>query len=127
MAEAIDITELGELLRRVRKQRGLTLKDVFDETGIKIPTLSRIERGSCQEIKSTTLVTLTAWLGVPLERLVENPPKATFSKKKREDTPEVVELHLRADPNLDKGTATILAKMFRAAYEQALNEQPKKR
>jgi len=32
-------------------------------------------------------------------------------------TPDVVELHLRADKNLDKRTALALAKMFRAAYD----------
>ena len=37
-------------------------------------------------------------------------------------TPDAVELHLRADKNLDSKTAELLIKMFRAAYTQAASE-----
>lgn len=118
MAERIDVARLGELLRRVRLQRGLTLRGVKEATGISIATLSRIERGAAKDLKSPTLLTLTTWLGTAVERLRERPAVVAPAGRVAEDTPEIVELHLRADKKLDKKTATALSRMFRVAYEE---------
>jgi transcriptional regulator with XRE-family HTH domain len=114
MANQLDIVSLGERLKKIRIQREKTLKDVLEDTGISIATLSRIERGEAKEIESETLLSLVRWMDVSLE--IFN--KSFKSPSTKKSTPDVVELHLRADKNLNPETATILAKMFRATYEQ---------
>jgi len=118
MPHQSDLSSLGERLRKVRQQRSKTLKEVFEETGISIPTLSRIERGDANNIESKTLLTLGQWMNVSLDILSNH----ALTKESKKSTPDVVELHLRADKNLEPQTATLLAKMFRATYEQAVNK-----
>jgi hypothetical protein len=45
------------------------------------------------------------------------PPKIP-GRKAPANTPEAVELYLRADKNLEPRTAALLAEMFKAAYEK---------
>lgn len=119
MPEGIDVGQLGERLRRVRIQRQLTLREVAEETGISVPSLSRIERGSAKEFKSGTLLSLARWLGVDINDLSGSPPPVKRRGGKIiEATPDVVELHLRADRKLDRKSATALANLFRLAYEK---------
>lgn len=125
MAEGIDIARLGERLRRVRLQRGLTLREVKDATGISVSTLSRIERGASKDLDSATLLTLAEWMGMPVEKLKDKPAPVVRSGKVVEETPDIVELHLRADKKLDQKTAAALSNLFRTAYDQ-LRKQGKK-
>lgn len=126
MAESIDVVRLGERLRRVRSQRGLTLREVADETKISIPTLSRIERGGANELESSTLLAISKWLGSPVETLADRPLPQPPGAQQPVETPEVVELYLRADKKLSKKTATALANMFRTAYEALAEEEREK-
>ncbi|MGH9344239.1 MAG: hypothetical protein ACRD19_10810 [Terriglobia bacterium] len=41
-------------------------------------------------------------------------------------TPQIIELHLRADPRLNPKTAKALASMFRIAYEQMAQQKNRK-
>jgi hypothetical protein len=41
-----------------------------------------------------------------------------------ESLPDVVEAHLRADHSLDPAAAAMLARIFRAGYQQALRTPP---
>jgi hypothetical protein len=41
-----------------------------------------------------------------------------------EDTPQAVEVHLRADPKLDPRTAQALAEGFRIMYEHFTQDEP---
>lgn len=119
-ADAIDVQRLGERLRRTRKKQGLTLQDVANETGVSVATVSRVERGGSKDIDSSTLVALSNWLGTPAEKFSEAaapPPPPRKTQVRSEATPDVIELYLRADKNLDRDTAVALGKMFRAAYE----------
>jgi transcriptional regulator with XRE-family HTH domain len=118
MPEQPELSALGERLRKVRQQRSKTLKEVFEETGISIPTLSRIERGDANNIESKTLFMLGQWMKLSLDVLSNN----VLPKENKKSTPDLVELHLRADKNLEPQTATLLAKMFRATYEQVVNK-----
>jgi len=123
MPEGIDIVRLGERLRRTRVQRNKTLEEVKQETGVSVPTLSRIERGAAKDLESGTLLALTKWIGTSAEKFGDTAqPPAVRGGKVSEDVPEILELHLRADRKLDKKTATLLAKMFRTAYETACSE-----
>jgi transcriptional regulator with XRE-family HTH domain len=124
MPEGIDVARFGEQLRRVRQKRGKTLEDVSNETNVTIPTISRIERGAAKELRSGTLLALSAWMGASPENFQDNPPTVAHRGKPQE-TPDIVELHLRADKRLDKQTATTLARMFRAAYDELSKRNPK--
>jgi transcriptional regulator with XRE-family HTH domain len=123
MEAEFNLVRFGERLREVRTKRKMTLKDVSEATRISVPTLSRVERGEAKEVESKTLFVLSAWAGLPLELFQE---KSGIQKTKNESrqlsTPDAVELHLRADKNLNSKTAELLVKMFRAAYEQAASE-----
>jgi transcriptional regulator with XRE-family HTH domain len=127
MPEGIDVERLGQRLRRVRKQKDLTLNDLFEATGISVATLSRIENGGSKEVDARTLVTLAEWMGLkPAYFKSDAMPPLPKTASSVDSTPEVVELYLRADKNLDKETAVLLSKMFRTAYE-SLAKEPKKK
>ncbi len=118
MSPGIDVAQFGEQLRRVRLKRKKTLEEVSDQTGVPVPTLSRIERGAAKDIKSKTLLALSGWIGTSVERLQEKPAPVVHRGKLVPETPDIVELHLRADKRLDQRTAMVLARMFRAAYDE---------
>lgn len=123
MPEGIDIIRFGERLKRTRVQRDQTLEEVKIETGVSVPTLSRIERGAAKELESGTLLALAKWMGTSAEKFGDAAaPPGIRGAKVSEHLPEIVELHLRADRKLDKRTATVLGKMFRTAYETACHE-----
>jgi transcriptional regulator with XRE-family HTH domain len=118
------------LLRRKRERDNLTLKDVADRTGLKIPTISRVERGAAQDLESGTFLTLANWLDLEPKDLLEGEPlplPPVAKSKVTHTTPDVVELYLRADKDLDKTTATALSTMFRTAYEMMSKRMPAKR
>ncbi len=126
MAESIDVVRLGERLRRVRLQRALTLRQVADATKLSVPTLSRIERAGSNDLEGGTLLALSEWLDAPVEELMDKTPPKTPGGTGARDTPEIVELYLRADKKLDKKTASALARMFRTAYETLVARSEKR-
>lgn len=103
-----------ELVRRrlaqARKRRTLSLRAVAEATDISAATLSRFE-GHKGNPDLDTLSKLVDWL--------ELDPAAVFRAPLSEpvDTPEMVEVHLRADPKLDPRTAQALAEGFRSMYD----------
>lgn len=117
MADGVNVKLLGEHLRRTRKERKLRLVQVHLQTGVSVASLSRIERGGSEEISSATLIKLCDWMKQPVEVFKENPEVPTRLRR-TQSTPDLVELHLRADRKLDKTTADALAAMFRTAYER---------
>src|SRR5690606_32059405 len=67
------ITEqLGRRLRTIRTQRGRTLAEVEDETGISVSTLSRLESGG-RRATVDLLLPLARVYGVTLDELVGAP------------------------------------------------------
>ena len=125
MAENIDIAYLAERLRATRRERGKTLQDVAAEVGVSIATLSRIERGETRGVEGDTLLALAKWLKLPPDHLQKPRLQPTSSRvaSPAPSTPDVIELHLRADPNLKPATAKALAEMFRIAYEQIARQK----
>jgi transcriptional regulator with XRE-family HTH domain len=101
---------VSERLRRARKQKNLSLRDVANEISVSPSTLSRIERGAQPDL--ATLNKLIDWLGI--ER------SAVFRSRPRDPrpVPKQVEVLLRADKNLDPKTAKTLAKIFGTAYKE---------
>jgi transcriptional regulator with XRE-family HTH domain len=110
-----------ELVRRrlaqARKRQDLSLRAVADATGISAATLSRFEsRKGNPDIE--TLSKLIDWL--ELDRGDVFGASAAAPR----DTPEAVEVHLRADPKLDPKTAQALAEGFRIMYEHFTQDEP---
>jgi transcriptional regulator with XRE-family HTH domain len=118
----INTAELGSAIRRRREQRGLSLRDVADETGVSASTLSRIENGTGKP-DADNIARLAAWLDMPIERVMHQGARAANDPKPviyypHESTPEIIEAHLRADRHLTPQTAKALSELFRVAYAQ---------
>ena len=126
MAEGIDVEKLGRLVRRKRQKEQLSLRDLADLIELKIPTLSRIERGASKDLESATLLALSEWLGKDWNELRERKPKPVVrGGKTLEQTPDIVDVYLRADKNLNRDTAHALSLLFRTAYENLLKTHRK--
>ena len=110
----IDVADLGRLVRGRRKVQGLSLRDVEEqlEGAITASSLSRIERGAIPDSKNVPV--LARWLEVPLDA-IGWPGESRESHERA--TPDVVEVHLRADRNLEPEAAEVLSTMFRHLYE----------
>ena len=64
------MAQLSERLRQLRKQRGLTQKDLEAQSGVPQNTISRIEIGGVQEISTKTLIGLARALQVSTDCLL---------------------------------------------------------
>src|SRR5713101_4140208 len=131
----INTAELGSAVRRRREQQGLSLRDVAEKTDVSASTLSRIENGTGKP-DAENIARLTAWLNVPMERILggrrnEGEQAKAVVYYPHESTPEIVEAHLRADRNLTPETALALSELFRVAYTQfsrsSQDKPPRKR
>jgi transcriptional regulator with XRE-family HTH domain len=126
----VNTEELGRAVRRRREELGLSLRDLAAETAVSASTLSRIENGTGKP-DADNIARLTAWLDVPMERILSGRrPESEASKAvvyyPQEPTPEIVEAHLRADKNLTPETAAALSELFRVAYNQFSRSQTDK-
>lgn len=118
----VNTEELGRAVRRRRQELGLSLRDVADKTSVSASTLSRIENGTGKP-DADNIARLTAWLDVPVERILNTRSTQDESSQAvvyypQEPVPEIVEAHLRADRNLTPETASALSELFRVAYAQ---------
>jgi transcriptional regulator with XRE-family HTH domain len=126
----VNTEELGRAVRRRREELGLSLRDVATKTSVSASTLSRIENGTGKP-DADNIARLTAWLEVPVERILSaRPPQDESSSPAvvyypQEPMPEIVEAHLRADRNLTPETAGALSELFRVAYNQFRNNSDK--
>ena len=69
-----------------------------------------------------TLTKLAAWLNIPVASLLSKTDEEEQEGPKL-TTPEIVEVHLRADKTLKPKTAEALAQMFKLLYEQLSEAQ----
>jgi len=110
--------ELGAALRRARKDRGVSLRDVENETGISFATLSRIER-QVGSPTSGNLTRIVEWLDIPIGRIIPSDdgeqPVVFYPHEK---TPEIVQAYIDRDPNLTDEQKRGLSEFFRVAYAQ---------
>ena len=122
MKNLVNTVELGRAIKRKREENSLSLRDLANETGVSASTLSRIENGTGKP-DADNIARLTNWLNVPMERIMgghaedanEIRPVVYFPQ---ENTPDIVEAHLRADRSLTPDTAKALSELFRVAYTQ---------
>ena len=118
----VNTEELGRAVKRRREELGLSLRDVADKTSVSASTLSRIENGTGKP-DADNIARLTAWLDVPVERILSARPAQDDSSQAvvyypQEPVPQIVEAHLRADRNLTPETAAALSEVFRVMYNQ---------
>ncbi|WP_066956130.1 helix-turn-helix domain-containing protein [Streptomyces lushanensis] len=67
------LTAVGPRLRALRRDRGTTLAELSESTGISLSTLSRLESGRRKPTLELLLPLAKAY-GVPLDELVDAPP-----------------------------------------------------
>lgn len=124
----IDTAELGRAIKRKRLENGMSLRDVANETKVSASTLSRIENGTGKP-DADHIAVLTKWLDMPVERVLsvksDDQEKSPVIFFQDEPIPNIVEAHLRADPNLDPETAKALGELFRVAYKQMASPDKK--
>jgi len=102
---SINIDALSKMIKSKRSDKGL--REVANEIGISLSTLSRVENGNLPDIDS--YMKLCKWLEVSIE-FFTSPQKGNDSKK------QVVVANLRADKTLPKDVAEALIKMINLAY-----------
>ena len=108
------------LIKGKMRQTGLGVRASAKEAKISAATLSRLERGLSPTLPDvTTLEKLAKWLGTTVGQLLAEKAEKKGSHAPESTTPEIVEVHLRADKNLSPKTAKALAEMFKVLYEQA--------
>jgi transcriptional regulator with XRE-family HTH domain len=122
-SELLDRSEITTLVRRKMEREKLHLQAASALSGVSAPTLSRIIRGKGTP-DIVTVTRLASWLGVPVERFVAKTRREGVHEIPHgpsETTEEVVEAHLRVDPNLSEETAKALSETFRVIYQQFLS------
>jgi transcriptional regulator with XRE-family HTH domain len=115
----IDLDQLAEHVQWKMDQEDLSLREAAAAAHVSPATLSRILRkGKKRPQPDTgTLVHILNWVKVPIENIVDSPISAKKSRSK-DETLEVIEVHLRADRNLSPEAAKVITQMVRAAYKQ---------
>jgi transcriptional regulator with XRE-family HTH domain len=106
----VDIELLGDLIRSRRKAHGLSLREAADQIGVSAPTLQRVEAG--QPPNSSNLVRIATWLQISVDELLGK-RKATSNNVA---TVAQIEVHLRADPNLEPEAAEAIADAVQKLY-----------
>jgi transcriptional regulator with XRE-family HTH domain len=112
----LDAKNLRERLLTKRRSEHLSLRDVADQTGVSVPTVSRVLRGHVPEREN--LLRLARWVDMPIGSVTQTGQQAQTVHAADADTVQAVELHLRADKDLTGENAEALADLFRIAYER---------
>lgn len=119
MSSRAAMAQIGALVQAKRREAGIGLRAASEQSGISASTLSRLERGVAASLPDAeTLSRLSIWLQVPVGSLMATDLPTSTGTAPDLTTPEVVEVHLRADKHLSPSTADALAKMFRVLYDQ---------
>ncbi|HDL07784.1 MAG TPA: XRE family transcriptional regulator [Desulfobacteraceae bacterium] len=66
------LSELGETIRRLRRETGLTQEEVAEKAGISRPTLSRLEQGRFANVSVRALFIILDILDYEIELTVKN-------------------------------------------------------
>lgn len=111
MMKAVDSNRLAALIKAKRQETGMTLQQLAKEIKISPATLSRLETKGTQP-DTLALAKLSAWLNVPIAELIQ----IKTPTEERQETPDAVRAHLRADRNLSPDAAKNLANIFENLY-----------
>lgn len=119
MSSRAAMAHIGARVQAKRRKEGLGLRAASEKSGISASTLSRLERGVATSLPDAeTLSKLSTWLQVPVASLMAADLPVITEMAPDLTTPEVVEVHLRADKHLSPTTADALSKMFKMLYDQ---------
>lgn len=109
-----DISALGAVLKARRREKRLSLRDLADQTGVSLNTLSRVERGHVPDLKNFQRI--VDWLELPAEHFLAPMGKTS--------TPEVIARHLRSDQRLSNEAVTKMLALVEEMYHRLVGEQP---
>jgi transcriptional regulator with XRE-family HTH domain len=115
-----DYQLIRDRLTQTRTRQRITLRQAAHKTGISAATISRFERGA-QNPDLPTLNKLIDWLELDRSAVFAPPKKG---KQPEPATPDQVAVLLRADRNLDPGTARALSNLFKSAYDEFSKVEP---
>jgi transcriptional regulator with XRE-family HTH domain len=119
MRREIDTTALYSALLAKKEEQGLSWRAVALELGIASSTFTRLYKGSRPDMD--TVLTLTGWLGVPVERFLSG---QAAERDERRETMVAIGTHLRADRRLTPEGADAIAAVVKAAYDQLAEPAP---
>lgn len=108
----INYASFGLVLKREREERGLSLREAADESGLDAATHCRAERGA--RIDFDTYGYLCRWAGLPYEAFALD--RGRGAHYAAAPTADKIEVIVHADPDLKPETAAALATLMRAAY-----------
>ena len=114
----IDAHLLQKLVHSKRKAGEKSLREAAEEIGVSAPTLQRVENG--QIPNTASLLQIVSWLQVSMEDLY----RRTKARHGDAGTLAKIEVHLRADPNLDATAASAIAEAVQKLYA-AYSNQPR--
>lgn len=120
MAITVTVDQLGAELRSHRKELGLPLRAVEQQTGISAATLSRVERGNIPEVG--VIEKLAQWLKVNVSTAETARPGVMTDQ----DLKRMIAVHLRANRKLPEKTARAIAETFDAVMRVELERAKKK-
>ena len=103
---SINIDALSKMIKSKRSDRGL--REVANEIGISLSTLSRVENGNLPDIDS--YMKLCKWLEVSIEFFTSHSQNAESKR-------QVVVANLRADKTLPKKVSESLIEMINLVYK----------
>jgi transcriptional regulator with XRE-family HTH domain len=119
MRREIDTTALYSALLAKKEEEGLSWRAVAVQLGIASSTFTRLYKGSRPDMD--TVLTLTGWLGVPVERFLSG---QAAERDERRETMVAIGSHLRADRRLTPEGADAIAAVVKAAYDQLAEPAP---
>ena len=106
--EGFDLDGFHAALNAQRAAKGLTWKDVADQSGVSASTLTRMSQGRRPDVDGLAL--LLAWSGLDALQFV---PAANEPEPMAK-----IAANLRADRNLSDDSAKALEEIIRVAYER---------
>jgi len=111
-------TTLGAALKAERRSRRMSMRDVRDETGVSVNTLSRVERGHLPDLKNYHRI--VDWLGVTADTFLQ-----TRQPESPRGTLDQVARQFRSDASLSPEAAQKLTSMVEDMYLRLVNERPR--
>ena len=117
MKRQVDTTALYAALLAKKEETGRSWRDIARELDINHTVFTRLLKGARPD--ADTLVTLTGWLGVSLDRFVSG----DAPHDDRQETLTAIATYLRADRALKPASADAIESVLRAAYDQLAEPQ----
>jgi hypothetical protein len=119
MKRQLDIQAMYAAVESKKSEVGLSWRKLADELDLGDHTVfTRMSRGQVPEIN--TLLSLSGWLGLPLDRFAHGEMTAPDARR---ETMEAITSYLRADKALAPDSADAIASVLRAAYDQLARRQ----